>query len=326
MANNGGRGNARALLSGALQNPSAMGFAVLVLLIIVNVILQPALFTRDILTSNLMSFTPLVFAALAQGIIILSGSVDLSIGAVMSFYTIIGASMMSDTNVWLIVLLGLVISIAIGGFNGVLIGNLRLPPFISTFATSGIVLGVTILIMPVPGGYVPKFFYKIYRSELLGLIPMPLVILLIGLLVWLVISRTVFYRHLYAIGGDEKSAFASGIRVNRTRLLAHLFAGFFVGLGGMCLLMLTAAGEYRSGTAYSLNSIAAVVIGGIAMSGGRGNIWGAIIGAFILGLLNNIIFFANIPSFYQNFFRGMIVILSLSLGTLTRLRELRSQL
>jgi ribose transport system permease protein len=128
------------------------------------------------------------------------------------------------------------------------------------------------------------------------------------------------------VGGDEKSAFASGVRVARTRLLAHVFAGFFVGLGGLCLLMLTAAGEYRSGTAYSLNSIAAVVIGGIAMSGGRGNIWGAIIGAFILGLLNNIIFFADIPSFYQNFFRGMIVIFALGLGTLTRIKELKAQL
>jgi ribose transport system permease protein len=325
MTNKGAR-TAGALLSRGLQNPSAMGLAVLVLLIIVNLALQPALFSRDILTSNFMSFTPLIFAALAQGIIVLSGSVDLSIGAAMSFYTIVGASMMSDTNVWLIVGLGLLISIGIGGFNGILIGRLRLPPFISTFATSGIVLGATILIMPIPGGYVPKFFYKIYRSAFLGLVPMPVVILLVGLLVWAVISRTVFYRHLYAIGGDEKSAFASGVRVTRVRFLAHLFAGFFVGLGGMCLLMLTAAGEYRSGTAYSLNSIAAVVIGGIAMSGGRGNIWGAVIGAFILGLMNNILFFANIPSFYQNFFRGMIVILSLSLGALTRVRELRSQL
>ena len=235
--------------------------------------------------------------------------------------------MMSDTNVWWIVLLGLAASIGIGGFNGLLIGTLRLPPFITTFATSGIVLGVTILIMPVPGGYVPRFFYKIYRSALLGIIPMPLAFLLAG--------------HP-GLGGRSagrcstvtctpsaarrKSAYASGIRVRRVRLLAHLFAGFFVGLGGMCLLMLTAAGEYRSGMSYSLNSIAAVVIGGIAMSGGRGNIWGAIIGALILGLLNNILFFANIPSFYQTFFRGMIVILSLSLGALTRLRELRTQL
>ena len=314
-----------AKLRRTLRNPSTMGLAILAALLVVNVALQPDFFSRDILTSNFMSFTPLIFAALAQGIIILSGSVDLSIGAAMSFYTIIGASMMTDTNVWLIVALGLVTSIAIGGFNGLLIGRLRLPPFISTFATSGIVLGSTILIMPIPGGYVPKFFYKIYRNAFLG-VPMPVVILLVGLAVWAVVSRTAFYRHLYAVGGDEKSAFASGIKLNRIRLLAHLFAGVFVGLGGMCLLMLTAAGEYRSGMAYSLNSIAAVVIGGIAMSGGRGNILGAIVGALILGLLNNIIFFANIPSFYQNFFRGMIVIFSLSLGSLTRLRELRTQL
>ena len=309
-----------------LQNPSAMGLAIFLLLLVVNVVLQPGLFTKDILVSNFMSFTPLIFAALAQAIIVLSGGVDLSIGAAMSMFTIVGASMMTDTNVWLIVALGIVLSIAIGCVNGLLIGRLRLPPFISTFGTSGIVMGALIMIMPVPGGYVPKFFYKLYRTMFLGVIPMPILFLLVGLLVWFAVSKTVFYRHLYAVGGDEKSAFASGVRVARTRLLAHMFAGFFVGMGGLCLLMLTAAGEYRSGSAYSLNSIAAVVIGGIAMSGGRGNIWGAILGAFILGLLNNIIFFANIPSFYQNFFRGMIVILSLSLGALTRMRELRSQL
>ncbi len=325
MASKGAIGT-RARLSSLLQNPSAMGFAIFILLLVVNLVLQPALFTGDILVSNFMSFTPLIFAALAQGIIVLSGSVDLSIGAAMSMFTIVGAKLMTDTNVWWIVGLGLVLTVAVGAANGLLIGRLRLPPFITTFGTSGIVMGLLIIVMPVPGGYVPKFFYKIYRKLFLGFLPMPLAFLLLGLLVWFVVSRTVFYRHLYAVGGDEKSAFASGVRLARTRLLAHMFAGVFVGLGGLCLLMLTAAGEYRSGTAYSLNSIAAVVIGGIAMSGGRGNIWGAILGAFILGLLNNIIFFADIPSFYQNFFRGMIVILSLSLGALTRLRELRSQL
>jgi ribose transport system permease protein len=316
----------QARLAAALRNPSAMSFGLLLVLLVVNVILQPALFTGEVLTSNLMSFTPLIFAALAQGIIVLSGSVDLSIGAAMSFYTIVGASTLSDTNVAWVVLLCLAISVAIGGLNGLLVGYLRLPPFITTFATSGIVLGATILIMPVPGGYVPRFFYKLYRSALLGFLPMPLALVLAGLLVWAVVSRTVFYRHLYAIGGAEPSAYASGIPVRRVRFLAHLFAGLFVGLGGMCLLMLTAAGEYRSGMAYSLNSIAAVVIGGIAISGGRGNIWGAIIGALILGLLNNILFFADIPSFYQNFFRGIIVIFSLALGSLTRLRELRAAL
>jgi ribose transport system permease protein len=313
-------------LGPAVQNPSFMGFAVFIILLVVNVSLQPELFTHDILKSNFMSFTPLIFAAIAQGIIILSGSVDLSIGAVMSFYTVLGASLMSDTNVVPVVLLGLAMSVAIGALNGFLVGKVRLPPFITTFATSGIVLGATILIMPVPGGYVPKFFYKIYRGDLLGIIPVPILIIVLGLLIWAVVSRTPFYRHLYAVGGNEKSAYASGLKVGNVRMLAHVFAGFFVGVAGMCLLMLTAAGEYRSGTAYSLNSVAAAVLGGISLAGGRGNIWGAIIGALILGILNNIIFFANIPSFYQNFIRGIIVIFALSLGALTRIKELRSQL
>ena len=134
-----------------------------------------------------------------------------------------------------------------------LIGTLRLPSFITTFATSGIVLGTSILIMPVPGGYVPKFFYRLYRGDILGFIPMPLFILIVGLAVWAVISRTLFYRYVYAIGGNEKGAYASNIKVSTVRLLSHVFAGFFIGLAGLCLLMLTAAGEYRAGIAYSMN-------------------------------------------------------------------------
>jgi ribose transport system permease protein len=308
------------------NNPSFTSFIVLIILIIVNAVLQPRFFRYEIIKSNFMSFTPLILVSMAQGVIIISGSIDLSVGAAMSFYTIIAASLMSDSivNLIIVVLLGIVITMLFGGFNGALIGVLRLPSFITTYATSGIVLGTSIIIMPVPGGYVPKFFYRLYRGDILGFIPTPIFILIIGLTVWGLVSKTIFYRHIYAIGGNETGAYASNIKVSKVRLLAHLFAGFFVGLAGLCLLLLTAAGEYRAGIAYSLNSIAAVVIGGISLTGGRGNIWGAIFGALILSLLNNIIFFAQVPSFYQEFARGMIVILSLSLATIPRLREIRS--
>ena len=178
--------------------------------------------------------------------------------------------------------------------------------------------------MPIPGGYVPKFFYRFYRGDVFGFIPAPIFILLIGIAVWLLVSRTIFYRYIYAIGGNEEGAYASRIKVKTIRFLSHIFANFFVGLAGMCLLMLTASGEYRAGIAYSLNSIAAVVIGGIALTGGRGSIWGAIFGAMTLSLLNNVIFYAQVPSFYQEFARGMIVILSLALAALPRLKEMKA--
>lgn len=314
------------LISKFYNNPTFTGFIVLIILIIVNAVLQPRFFRSDIIKSNFMSFTPLILVSIAQGIIIISGSIDLSVGAVMSFYTVIEASFMNDSivNIVFLVLLGIIISMAIGGFNGALIGALRLPSFITTYATSGIILGSAIIIMPIPGGYVPKFFYRLYRGDIFRFIPTPIFILIISLIVWGIVSRTIFYRYIYAIGGNETGAFASNIKVSIVRFLTHLFSGFFVGMAGLCLLLLTAAGEYRAGIAYSLNSIAAVVIGGISLTGGIGNIWGAIFGALILSLLNNIIFFAQVPSFYQEFARGMIVIMSLSLATLSRLKELRS--
>jgi ribose transport system permease protein len=235
---------------------------------------------------------------------------------------------MSDSilNIILITLVSFAVIIAIGAFNGTLIGSAGLPPLITTFGTSGIVLGTAILLMPVPGGYVPKFFYKLYSSSILNYIPFPLIILAIGIIFWIIISRTAVYRYIYAIGSNEDGAYAAGIKVGNVRLMAHIIAGFFVGLAGLCLLLLTATGEYRSGIAYALNSVAAVVIGGISLKGGKGNIWGAIIGAITLGLLNNIIFFASVSSFYQDFAKGMIIILSLSIAAIPRVRAERNRI
>jgi ribose transport system permease protein len=131
------------------------------------------------------------------------------------------------------------------------------------------------------------------------------------------------YRYIYAVGGNEEAAYASGIKVARTRLFAHLIASIFIAMSALCVLMITATGEWRNGLGYNLNSIAAVVIGGIALTGGRGSILGAIFGALALGLLNNVLFFANLSSYWQVFFKGLIIVVSLSLGAVPTLMKSR---
>lgn len=310
------------MLSKVYRDPSFPSFVILVMLIIINSSIQPNFFSYSITKSNFMSFTPLILVSIAQSIVIISGSLDFSLGASISLFTCLTAYLMTDSNVAIVILLGFIVLIVADGLlNGVMISRLGLQPLITTYATSAIFLGLAMFIMPVAGGYVPKYVYKFYRSDVLKIIPAPILILIIGIVIWLIISRTVTYRYIYAVGGNKEGAYASGIRVVNVRIFAHLIASFFVALAAFCVLMISATGEWRSGTPYLINSVAAVIIGGVSLTGGKGNVWGAIFGALVIGLLNNIIFFAGVSSYYHIFSKGMIILLSLSIASIPRLFE-----
>ena len=298
-----------------VKDPAFPGLVVLILLLALNYYFQNKFFSYRILRSNFMAYTPLILAAMAQATIIISGSVDFSIGYALSLFTCLTAYLMTDTNVFPILLLGfLAIFLGSGIMNGFFIGKLRMSPLITTFATMTLFWGIAQTIMPVAGGYVPRFFYKIYRIKVLGFLPFPVVILILALLIWLVFSRSSFGRYIYAVGSNEDGAYASGINVSRVRFMAHVVASIFIAMAGVCLLMSMASGDFRVGQEYALNSVAAVVIGGIALTGGRGSITGAIIGAMILGLINNIIFYAKVSAFYQGFAKGMVIVIALCVG------------
>ena len=302
--------------AGRIAKDSAFpGLIVLFLLLALNFYFQNEFFSYRILRSNFMAYTPLILAAMAQAIIIISGSVDFSIGYALSLFTCLTAVLMTDTNVLPILLLGFLSILAGSGImNGFFIGKLKMSPLITTFATMTLFWGIAQTIMPVAGGYVPRFFYKIYRVKVLGFLPFPVIVLLTAIVIWIIFSRTSFGRYIYAIGSNEEGAYASGINVSRVRFMAHVVASIFIAMAGLCLLMSMASGDFRVGQEYALNSVAAVVIGGIALTGGRGSITGAIIGAMILGLVNNIIFYAKVSAFYQGFAKGMVIVVALCVG------------
>jgi ribose transport system permease protein len=307
------------------EDPSFTGFLILVVLIVINTILMPRFLTYNFIKLNFKTFTPLILVSIAQAIVLISGSVDLSIGASLSLCVVIASSLMTDSlsNMVLVLALMVTVSIGTGAVNGLIVGGAGLPALISTYATQAVFFGIAMYIMPVPGGYVPERFYRLYNSDLFGFIPAPVAILLIGLAIWYLMSRTRTYRYIYAIGSDQRSAYASGIKVARVRFLAHVFASVFIAIASVCLLMTFASGDARSGLGYTMNSVAAVVIGGVSLSGGKGNIPGAIIGALILGLLTNVIFYANLSSLYQGFAKGMIIVLALALASIPKVREER---
>jgi ribose transport system permease protein len=310
-------------LRGIMQDSSFPSFVMLVLLVVVNAVLQPGFFSFQVFRMNFMTFTPLILVSLAQATVILVGAVDLSIGAGISLVTVVMASFMQDSplSIIAVVLLGVALALFLSFFNGFFIGTIGPPPLIMTFATSTMWFGTALLIRPTPGGYIPEAYYSLYGRTLAGFLPMSVVILLVAVAFCVMLGRTRAFRHLYAVGGNERAARASGISVTRTKIYAFLVSGVFMALAALCLVGQTATGDARSGQGFTLNSVAAAVIGGIAFSGGKGNYVGAIIGGIILGLLINIIYFANITSFYQEFMKGVIIIVALLFGAVPRLRR-----
>ena len=296
-------------------------FMVLCATVAANMLLQPTFFRFHILRSNLMTFTPLLLIAMAQGIIMLSGSIDLSAGATITLLNVVMASLMTDGSASILgtALLAVVLGVALSLFNGLFIGLLRLPAMMVTFAAAAIWRGLSLMIMPQPGGYVSPNFYRLYQANLLGFLPAPLLLLGIAGLMWFLIRRRRLYRHLYAVGGLEANAWSSGIPVTRVKLSAFVLSGVLYGLAALSVTAQAASGDANLAHAYTLPSVAACVIGGISLGGGKGKLAGAIVGGLIFGFLTNVIFFARIPSLYQDLIKGLIIIIALGAGTLPQL-------
>jgi ribose transport system permease protein len=209
-----------------------------------------------------------------------------------------------------------------GLINGLIVAYLRLQAIVATFAMSFVFAGITLKVLPRPGGEVPSVMTSTYRDAVLGVPVAALVILgLYGL--WWIVKRRKVGRHLYAVGGDERAAYASGVNVNRVRVTSYVLGGTFGGLAALAILANTGSGDPYVGAAVgtaliggetTLASIAAVVIGGTALRGGVGGAGGTIGGAIILALLSNIVFFARIPAGFRELIDGAIIIGALALA------------
>lgn len=297
--------------------------AVLIVLFVLNAIVQSSFLTLYVLRLNIVSFTALILVSMAQGVVVLQGGVDLSLGAAVTLINVTMASIMSDTlgSVLLALAVGFIVGLATGAFNGLMVGVLKLPAIVATFASGAIWGGLALVIMPSPGGTVPRFFYSLYQRNILGVIPVPLFLILIAAASWVFLQQRRFVRHLYAVGGDEHAAYASWINVHAVRIKAFMLCGVFTALAAVMVTMQSASGDPNIGQPFTLSSVAAVVVGGISLYGGKGKLVGAVMGAIIFGLLTNIIFFARIPSFYQDLIRGLIIIMALALSLVPRLRR-----
>ena len=291
--------------------------------IVLIMYLAAGLLSRDFFTwrnnVNLFSrVTPLILAGLAQTFVVLGGGIDLSVGSMISVSCVLAASLPGvDTtaNVVMWAIFPPLAGALMGFVNGVIIGGGRFPPFIVTLATSAVYLGIALFILPEPGGAVSMAAASFIGGNFLG-IPMPLLIFMFFVAVCHVIAtRTSLGRSIYAIGGDENVALQSGIHVGRIKVLAYSMSGVLCGFAGAYQSAWMFSADPLVGEPYVMNSIAVAVIGGTALTGGRGGMVGVVGGAYIFYMINNVLNLLSISTFYQYVARGLIIIVALAVSS-----------
>jgi ribose transport system ATP-binding protein len=267
----------------------------------------------------------LAFVAMAQTIPILTSGLDLSVGMVFVLANCLASNVMAGSPVQtgLGLLLVLLTGGACGAINGAVVVFGRLQPIIATLATGAIYFGCALLLRPAPGGTVNTDFADAMVSSLAGGIPVPLLLLLgIVFFFWLPYKRSVFGRAAYAIGSSEQAAYMSGIPVAGAKFIAYLLAGVLSAVAGLLLTCVTDSGEANAvlGSTYTLNSIAAVVLGGTSLFGGSGGAIGSIFGAFVLRTIGDLLLVFDLDPLWQPLFLGIVLLISVSLGSFRLLR------
>src|SRR6266699_1925702 len=288
--------------------------SVLVLLIFVAVLI---LTTSDFLTlTNLDNLVRqvTVFAILSVGelFVILTGGIDLSVGSILGLSGGVTALILaSGASIPVAILVGLGVGLAGGLINGLLVSQLKLPPFIATLGMLGIARGVVLLltgaktIAPLPAG-----FSAIANGFILGLPSLFWILIVVTIVAAFVLGRTVFGRYVYAVGSNAESARLSGVPVSFVLLAVYSISGLLAGFAGVLTTSRLGAGIPTAGTGYELQAIAGAVIGGASLSGAKGRVIGAVLGALIMGLLANGGNLLGIDPFYLQIAIGLLIILA----------------
>ncbi|MDW3223977.1 MAG: ABC transporter permease [Paracoccaceae bacterium] len=306
---------------------------------------HPRGFSAAVLIQNSNEVFTLAMVAMAQTVPVLMGGLDLSVGAIMTLVNTIASHLLNGSPMQM--MFGMVLSLAAGaacGFvNGCIVVYGRIQPIIATLATGAIFLGLALFLRPSPGGNVDgdlswaatNDIYEIAATygfaqngeaawfQPIAWIPVPLLLLLlVAVVVWLPFARSVTGRTVYAVGSGEGAAYMSGLSIDRAKIAAFTLGGFFAGIGGLYLTLQTSSGnaDIPQAGAYTLNSIAAVVIGGTSLLGGVGTAIGSIFGALILRTISFNFRIFEIDPLMQPLFEGVVLLAAVSLGAFRVLR------
>ncbi len=286
-----------------------------VLLCVALSIASPWFLTRPNIMNVLRQTSINGVLAIGMTFVILTGGIDLSVGSILAFGGVVGASLVSasfSSQVYssaLAVVVALLSGLILGMVNGYFVSIWRMPAFVVTLGMLSVARGFTFIYtdgMPIPR--LDASFVAIGQSVFLG-VPLPVwIFAIVAVLAWVVLHKTKFGRHVYATGGNEEAAIISGVNVRAVKFIVYSISGLLSALGGIILSARTTAGLPQAGQAYELDAIAAVVIGGTSLKGGQGLIRGTLIGVLIIGVVNNGLDLLGVSAYYQQVFKGAIIV------------------
>ena len=287
-----------------------IGLALICIVITVN---SPQFLTQNNIMNVLRQISSNMFLASSMTMVLIAGGIDLSVGSGISMIGVMAGTFLNmNIPIPVVIIICLIAGALIGSVNGTIISRTTLPPFIVTYSIQSILKGGTYVFT---GGTTVRIDNRVWTNlgtgYAFGVIPYPVIYLsVVFVIVWLVLNKTKLGRHIYAVGGNEKAARFSGINVIRTRMFVYIFSGVMAALAGMVLCARQYSGNPLAGDGAEMDAIAAVVVGGTSMAGGSGKIGGTIIGALIIGVLNNGLNLMNVNSFWQDVVKGVVILLA----------------
>lgn len=286
----------------------------LTLLVVVITIMNQQFLSPDNLLNLLRQVSINGLIAFGMTFVILTGGIDLSVGSILAFSSAMTALIItSGIDPMFAMLLGCVVGLLAGAVNGLLVTAGGMAPFIVTLATMTIYRGATLVVTdgnPITGLGDSLMFQLFGKGYFFG-IPVPAVTMAVTFVIlYIILNKTVFGRQTYAIGGNETAAALSGIKVNRTKIMIYALSGLMSALAGIILASRLDSAQPTAGASYELDAIAAVVLGGTSLMGGKGRIVGTLIGVLIIGVLNNGLNLIGVSSFYQQIIKGLVIVVA----------------
>lgn len=286
-------------------------YMVLVVMIIICGLLNENFFSTRNIANISAQISVTTILAFGETLLIISGLLDLSCGSVLALAGVMSVYIFKETGSMTVsFVVGIAFGILCNYVNGIFVRYCNIPAFIATLAMMMMARGAALLFTRGQNIYQIGDYIWFGQGKL-GFVPVPVIFMIIvGLLTWYILGHTAFGRSLYAVGGNEEAARASGINIGRIKIGAYLINGAFVGLAGILLMSRTNVGAPNAGQGYEFEALTAAIIGGTSFSGGLGTAGGTLVGAFIVGFLNNIMNLTGVNSYLQQVIKGAIIALA----------------
>jgi ribose transport system permease protein len=285
---------------------------------VVITLINPSFMTASNMLNLLLQVTANGFIAFGMTFVILTGGIDLSVGAILALSSALTAGFItSGMPTWLAIILALAIGGLLGMVNGLFVAYGKLAPFIVTLATMTMYRGFTLVFTngnPITKGLGDSFLFQYLGQGYLFGIPFPVILMVIVFIIlYVVLHKMAFGKSVYAIGGNEKAAYISGVKINKVKIIIYAISGVMASISGLIVTSRLSSAQPTAGASYEMDAIAAVVLGGTSLAGGKGRLVGTLIGALIIGALNNGLVTIGVNAFWQQVVKGAVILVAVLL-------------